>query len=57
MFSDKRKLGTGSHKWLVCPKCGCRLKEDCFTTKAKKNESFIKEKNRINSKINEYNEF
>jgi hypothetical protein len=57
MVPNKRKFGTEGINWIVCPKCGCRLKEDCFTTKAKKTEDFIKERNRINYNSHKYNEF
>lgn len=57
MSPNKKKLGTGSQKWFVCPKCGCRLKEDGVWAIGNKKELFYKEKDRINSNINEYKEF
>ena len=30
MVEDKRKLGKGSQKWLVCPDCGVREKKDAY---------------------------
>ena len=57
MVPNKRKLGTGSHKWVVCPKCGCRLKKDSFSTTCRKKEVFFEQKKFINSNQNEYKEF
>jgi DNA-directed RNA polymerase subunit M/transcription elongation factor TFIIS len=57
MIPQKKKLGIGSQKWQICPKCGCRLKEDSLITESYKVEVFFKNKDRINENKNDYKEF
>lgn len=57
MIVQKKKLGHCSSKWLVCPKCGCRLKEDWPITETYKLGKFIDERERINKNKNDYKDF
>lgn len=49
LIVNRRKLGRGSTKWLICNSCGIRIKANSHWYKDQKLDNFIKEKNRINS--------